>query len=58
MSPRPFPIPVFGGTRCRSKDAGDDHPAKFDLQLTEEGRADLRIVDTPVPIKPVHFARK
>ena len=31
---------------------------KFELKLTAEGKAELRIVDTPVAIKPIRFERR
>ncbi len=40
------------------RDPGDDQPVKFELRLVGEGQADLRILDAPVPVKPIHFVRR
>jgi hypothetical protein len=36
----------------------DDDVVKFEMKLIGDGRAELRILDAPVPIKPIHFDRK
>lgn len=36
----------------------DAERMKFELKLTAEGKAELRIVDTPVAIKPIRFERR
>jgi hypothetical protein len=36
----------------------DDDVLKFEMKLIADGRAEVRILDAPVPIKPIHFDRK
>lgn len=36
----------------------DDDVLKFEMKLLGDGRAEVRILDAPVPIKPIHFDRK
>jgi len=36
---------------------GDD-VMKFEMKLVGDGQAELKILDAPVPVKPIHFARK
>jgi hypothetical protein len=36
----------------------DDDVLKFEMKLLGDGRAEVRILDSPVPIKPIHFDRK
>ena len=40
------------------EEKNDDEVLKFEMKLTGDGQAELRILDTPVPIKPIHFDRK
>jgi hypothetical protein len=42
--------------RFEEKD-GDD-VLKFEMKLVGDGQAELRILDAPVPVKPIHFTRK
>jgi hypothetical protein len=36
---------------------GDD-VLKFEMKVVGDGQAELRILDAPVPVKPIHFARQ
>ncbi len=40
------------------KDEDGEPPMKLELQLTGDRQAELRILDAPGPIKPIHFARQ
>jgi hypothetical protein len=40
------------------EEKNDDEVLKFEMKLIGDGQAELRILDTPVPIKPIHFDRK
>ena len=35
-----------------------DEVLKFELKVVGDGQAELRILNSPVPLKPIHFARK
>src|SRR5260370_22078198 len=41
-----------------TKDEPDEPTMKFEMKLTGEGRAELRFIDAPVPIKPIHFEKR
>jgi hypothetical protein len=36
----------------------DDDVLKFEMKLLGDRRAEVRILDAPIPIKPIHFDRK
>jgi hypothetical protein len=36
----------------------DDDALKFEMKWLGDGRAEVKILDAPVPIKPIHFDRK
>ena len=36
----------------------EDDELKFELKLTGEDQAELRILNAPAPVKPIHFARR
>ena len=36
----------------------DDDVLKFEMKVLGDGRAEVRILDAPIPIKPIHFDRK
>src|SRR5579872_1726325 len=40
------------------KDEDDEQPLKFELKLTGDGQAELRVLNAPAPIKPIHFEKK
>jgi len=46
-----------GDTLSFEQKDGDD-VLKFEMKLTGDGQAELRILDAPVPVKPIHFAKK
>jgi hypothetical protein len=48
---------VHGDTLTFEEKDGDD-VLKFEMKLVGDGQAELRILDAPVPVKPIHFARK
>jgi len=48
---------LHGDTLTFEEKDGDD-VLKFEMKLTGDGQAALRILDAPVPVKPVPFARK
>ena len=48
---------ILGDTLTFEEKDGDD-VLKFEMKVVGDGQAELRILDSPVPIKPIHFARK
>jgi hypothetical protein len=46
------------GDALRFEEKNDDEVLKFEMKLIGESRAELRILDAPVPIKPIRFERK
>lgn len=48
---------VHGDTLTFEEKDGDD-VLKFEMKVVGDGQAELRILDSPVPIKPIHFVRK
>ena len=40
------------------KDEDGGEPLKFELKLTGDGKAELRFLNAPVTIKPIHFEKK
>jgi hypothetical protein len=59
-SGEPLPIlnaRLLGDTLTFEEKDGDD-VMKFEMKLIADGRAELRILDAPVPIKPIRFDRK
>jgi hypothetical protein len=61
-SDKPSPIlnpGIHGDTLSfEVKDDDDEEQIKLEMQLTGEGQADVRFIDTPTKIKPIHFTRK
>ena len=56
----PLPIrnaKLQGDTLAFEEQAGDE-VVKFEMKLIGEGRAELKILDAPVLIKPIRFDRK
>ena len=56
------PSPMFnpklqGDTLTFEEKEGDD-VLKFEMKVVGDGQAELKILNSPVPIKPIHFARK
>jgi hypothetical protein len=56
------PSPILNanleGDTLRFEMKDDDDVLKFEMKLLGDGRAEVRILDSPVPIKPIHFDRK
>src|SRR5258708_31505989 len=56
------PLPILnaklqGDALLFEQKDGDD-VLRFEMKLIGEGRAELRILDAPAPIKPIHFELK
>ena len=56
--PSPILNAKLDGDTLTFEEKDDDDSMKFEMKLIGDGRAELRILDTPVPIKPIHFDRK
>jgi hypothetical protein len=56
--PEPFLNAKVDGAVLKYEEDDDGKPLKFELKLTAEGKAELRIVDAPITIKPIRFERK
>jgi hypothetical protein len=48
---------LHGDTLAFEEKDGEDI-LKFEMKLTGDGQAELRILNAPVAVKPIHFARK
>jgi len=48
---------LHGDTLTFEEKDGDD-VLKFEMKLAGDGQAELRILDAPVPVKPIHFAKR
>jgi len=57
-SPSPILNAKLQGDTLLFEEKDGDEVLKFEMKLIGEGRAELRIPDAPVPIKPIHFDRK
>jgi hypothetical protein len=55
--PSPILNPKLHGDTLTFEDQNGDEVLKFEMKLVGDGQAELRILDAPVPIKPIHFAR-
>ncbi len=49
---------IAGDTLSFTTKEKDDEVMKFEFKVTGDGEADLRILETAVQIKPIHFRRK
>jgi hypothetical protein len=56
--PSPILNAKIEGDMLRFEIKVDDDALKFEMKLLGDGRAEVKIVDSPVPIKPIHFDRK
>jgi hypothetical protein len=56
--PSPMLNPKVQGDTLTFEEKDGDDLLKFELKVAGDGQAELRILDSPVPIKPIHFARK
>ena len=56
--PSPMLNPKVQGDTLTFEEKDGDDVLKFEMKVVGDGQAELRILDSPVPIKPIHFARK
>jgi len=54
----PMLNPRLQGDMLTFEEKDGDDILKFEMKLVGDGQAELRIPDSPVPIKPIHFARR
>jgi hypothetical protein len=54
----PILNPKLQGDALLFEEKDGDEVLKFEMKLIGDGRAELRILDVPVPIKPIRFDRK
>lgn len=57
-SPAPIRKAKLQGNTLTFEEQNDDEVLKFEMKLIGDGRAELKILDAPVLIKPIHFDRK
>ena len=50
--------PKVQGDTLTFEDKDGDDVLKFEMKLVGGGQAELTILDSPVPMKPIQFARK
>jgi hypothetical protein len=50
--------PKVQGDTLKFEEKDGDDVLRFELKLVGDGQAELRIPDAPMPVKPIHFARK
>jgi hypothetical protein len=56
--PEPMLNPKLQGDMLTFESKDDNDVLKFELKLAGEGKADLRVLEAPMPVKPIHFERK
>jgi hypothetical protein len=56
--PSPMLNPKVHGDRLTFESKDSDEVLKFEMKVVGGGQAELTILDAPVPIKPIQFARK
>ncbi len=56
--PSPILNPKLNGDTLTFETKEGDDVVKFALKLVGDGQAELRILDSPVPVKPIPFRRK
>jgi hypothetical protein len=54
----PILNPRVRGDTLAFENKDNDEVLKFEMKLVGDGQAELTILDSPVPLKPIHFARK
>jgi hypothetical protein len=54
----PMLNPRVRGDTLAFENKDNDEVLKFEMKLVGDGQAELTILDSPVPLKPIHFARK
>jgi len=55
--PSPMLKPKLEGDLLTFESKDDDEVLKFEMKLTGDGQAELRILDAPVAIKPIRFKK-
>jgi hypothetical protein len=56
--PSPILNPKLNGDTLTFELKDGDDVLKFEMKLVGDGRAELRILDSPIPVKPIHLTRK
>ena len=56
--PSPMLNPKIQGDTLTFEEKDGDDVLKFEMKVVGDGQAQLKILNSPVPIKPIHFARK
>jgi hypothetical protein len=56
--PEPMIDPKVQGETLMFEEKDGDDVLKFEMKLVGDGQAELRILESPVPLKPIRFARK
>ncbi len=56
--PSPILNPKLNGDTLTFEMKDGDDVLKFAMKLIGDGQAELRILDSPIPVKPIHLARK
>jgi len=56
--PSPMLNPKLQGDTLTFEEKDGDDVLKFEMKVVGDGQAELRIVNSPVPLKPIHFTRK
>ena len=56
--PSPMLNPKLQGDTLTFEEKEGDDVIKFGMKVVGDGQAELRILDAPVLVKPIHFARK
>ncbi len=56
--PSPMLNPKLQGDTLSFEEKDGDDVIKFEMRVVGDGQAELRILDAPIPVKPIHFARK
>ncbi len=53
----PMLNPKLDGDTLTFEEKDNDDVLQFEMKLVGDGQAELRILHSPVPVKPIHFAR-
>ena len=56
--PSPMLNPKLQGDTLTFEEKEGDDVLKFEMKVVGDGQAELKILNSPIPIKPIHFARK
>jgi hypothetical protein len=57
-TPSPILNPKVQGDTLTFEEKDGDDVLKFEMKLVGDGQAELKLLDTPVAVKPIHFARR